>query len=67
MTSQALINQPASGESNPQALSETTAAANPHERFLATVRNLYPTSQQEEFLCLEARIELLLQELKAAP
>lgn len=67
MTSQALINQPASGESNPQGPSETNVAANPHDRFLETVRSLYPTIQQEEFLCLEARIELLLQELKAVP
>lgn len=67
MTSQALINQPASGESNPQASTETSAVANLQKHSLNTVRSLYPTSQQEEFLCLQARIELLLQELKAVP
>ena len=67
MTSQALINQPAPGESNPQASTETSAVTNLQEHSLNTVRSLYPTSQQEEFLCLQARIELLLQELKAVP
>lgn len=65
MTSQTLISKPLNQVSSPQSDSSQGLAAD--SRVLKSVKTLYCSSHQEEFLDISAQLESLLEELQTLP
>lgn len=65
MTSQTLISKPLNQVSSSQADSSQELAA--EGRVLKSVKTLYCSNHQEEFLDISAQIECLLAELRTLP
>ncbi len=65
MTSQTLISKPLSQVSSSQ--SDSGQVLDTENRVLKSVKALYCSNHQEEFLDISAQIETLLEELQASP